>query len=250
MATIVYSGASFTFPNLTAHPLTFRTTDASRGQVAEALTLTGLLKASQVATFKGIWQAWRDARLPQEPPERTGVTGATVTVTASGPGFSWSSRAAWFDDAPSFEAVGALIRVTASLVDANQALAVILRGLEESEEETEALNLGTLTLGGVTINLTARPDGLQGLPQAELSPAGIHVITGPMQVEEVREVRGWVTAASIGTLETWVKTTAAATPAVNAWFPTDWQTPTARLKRNAGAISTVYDVGLTLLKIR
>jgi hypothetical protein len=251
MATIAYSGATFTFPNLTAHPLAFDVTDASRGQVAEALTLTGILRRSQVDTLKGIWQAWRDARLPQEPPERTGAVGATVTVTASGPGYAWSNRAAWFNDAPSFEAIGStLIRTTVSLVDANQALAVLLRGLEESEEESEALALGTETYGTAVVNLTERSATFGDLPQAEVSPAGAHVISGPLVVEEVRDVRGWVTAANLTNLETWVRTTATATPAANAWFPVSWTKPTARLKRNAGVISTVYDVAFTLKRIR
>ena len=66
MATLSYNGASFTFPNLTAHPLAFDVTDAARGQVAEALTFTGILSKTEANTLKGIWQAWRDAKLPEE----------------------------------------------------------------------------------------------------------------------------------------------------------------------------------------
>lgn len=248
--TLSYSGATFTFPNITAHPLTFDATDVRRGRVAEALALSGVLTVAETNTLKGIWQAWRDARLPQEAPERTGTVGATVAVTASGPGYSWSSRAAWFSEAPSFEAAGGYVKVAITLVDANQALAVLLRELEESEEEQEALNLGTLSFGGAVVNLTARPDTFDGLPTAELSPAGAHVITGSLAVIEQREVRGWVTAADLPTLESWVKTTVATRPSPAAWFPTAWSTPTARLKRNAGTVSTVYDVSFTVTKIR
>ena len=251
MATLSYNAASFTFPNLTAHPLTFDVVDATRGQVAEALTITGILTKAETAIFKGIWQAWRDAKLPEESPTRTGTVGAVVAVTASGPGYTWAARSAWFNDAPSFDATGGqLVRVTASLVDAAQSLAVMLRQLEESEEEQEALSLGTLTFGGAVVHLTARPDNIESLPQLELSPAGAHVITGPRSVVDAREVRGWVTAAQLPTLESWVKTTAAATPANGAWFPSGWSIPTARLKRNAGVITTVYDVSFTVTKIR
>lgn len=252
MATLSYNGASFTFPNLTAHPLTFDVTDATRGQVAEGLSFTGILSKTQANTFKGIWQAWRDAKLPEEAPSRTGVVGATVAVTASGPGYAWSARPAWFNDAPSFEATrGLSVRVTASLVDAAQALAVLLRGIEEGEEEQEALNLGTLTFGGAVVNLTARPDNLEGLPRLELSPVGAHIITGPRVVVETREVQGWVTAAHLTALETWVKTTVPTSPATNDWYPNgNWTLPAARLKRNAGTVSTVYDVNFTVTKIR
>lgn len=251
MATITYAGASFTFPNLTAHPLSFDTTDASRGKAAEVLTFTGILKGTEANTLKGIWQAWRDARLPQEPPERSGVVGATVAVTATGPGFAWSNRAAWFTDAPAFEAISsARTRVTAAFIDANQSLAVRLRDLEEAEEEQEALSLGTITLGTAVINLTEQPDALEPPPAPELSPAGAHILTGPLVAIERREIRGWVTAANRTNLVSWFATTVAATPAAGAWFPVSRLKPEARLQRNAGVVSIVYDVAFEVIKIR
>jgi hypothetical protein len=249
MATLSYSGASFTFPNLTAHPLGFDG-DAQRGRTAETLTFTGLLRGAEPSTFLGIYRAWRDAKLPEEAPERTGVVGATVAVTTTGPGFAWSSRAAWFREPPAIEQVGAYVRVTASLVDAAQALAVLLREAEESLETEAGLGLGTLTFGGAVVNLTARPDSFEGLPQAELNPAGAHVITGSLAVVETREVEGWVTAANLTTLESWVKTTVAATPAAGTWFPVSWSQPVARARPNGGALAVAYDVSFRVVKIR
>jgi hypothetical protein len=198
----------------------------------------------------GIWRAWRDAKLPEEAPERTGVLGAVVTVTASGPGFAWSSRAAWFADAPSCEPAGSLTRVTIPLVDAAQALAVRLREIEEGLEEEQSLNLGTLTFGGAVVNLTARPDTFDDVPPPELSPAGAHVISGSLALTELREVKGWVTAADLVLLETWMKTTVNSRPSTGAWFPRSWTTPLATQRPNNGTLSIVYDVSFTVVKIR
>ena len=255
MLTISYGGNSFTYPNLSQHPLAFDAVDVRRGRAPEMLQPSGLLLKSQADSLVNMFRAWKATRLAQEAPERTGTVGEVVLVTAKGPGYSgasaWSNRAAWFDSFDKPAQVGPYTRVGLTLVDANQALAVILRELEEQEEQEEALNLGTLTFGGAVVNLTARPDNLSGLPQLELSPTGAHIITGSLATVDVREVRGWVTAANLTALETWVKTTAATpTPAANSWFPTAWSTPVARLKRNAGVVSTVYDVSFTAAKIR
>lgn len=249
MATLSYSGASFTFPNLTAHPLGFDG-DAQRGRTAETLTFAGLLRSTEANTLLGIYRAWRDAKLPEEDPARTGVVGATVAVTDSGPGFSWSARPAWFREPPAIEQVGGYTRVTASLVDAAQALAVLLREQEESLEVEAGLGLGTRTFGGAVVNLTARPNDFGDLSQPELSPAGAHVITGPLAVEEIERIEGWVTAAHLPTLESWLKTTVATRPAAGTWFPTGWTQPVARARPNGGALAVAYDVAFSVVKIR
>ena len=249
MATLAYSGASFTFPNLTAHPLGFDG-DAQRGRTVETLTFTGLLRRTEANTLLGIYRAWRDAKLPEEDPARTGVVGATVAVTDSGPGFSWSARPAWFREPPAVDQVGAYTRVTASVVDAAQSLAVLLREAEESLESEAGLGLGTLTFGGAVVNLTARPDSFDGLPQAELSPAGAHIISGPLVAVEVREVQGWVTAAHLVTLESWLKTTVAARPVAGDWWPVSWSPAIARARPNGGTLAVAYDVSFQVVKIR
>lgn len=255
MLTLSYGGATFTFPNLAQHPLAFEGGDVQRGRAVEALQPSGLLLKTQADDLLNLFRSWRAAKLTEEAPERTGTVGAVVLVTARGPGYSgasaWTNRAAWISAIEKPQQVGPFTRVGLTLVDATQALAVALRELEEAEEEQEALSLGTLTLGSATINLTARPESIEGLPQLELSPAGAHVITGNLATVDTKEVRGWVTAANLSSLETWVKTTAGTpSPAANTWFPTSWSAPVARLKRNAGVVSTVYDVSFTIAKIR
>jgi len=255
MLTLSYGGATFTFPNLDQHPLAFDAVDVRRGRAPESLQPSGLLLKPQADDLLNLFRSWRNAKLAEEAPERTGTVGAVVLVTARGPGYSgasaWTSRAAWIDAIDKPTQVGPFTRVGLTLVDASQALAVALRELEEGEEQEEALGLGTLTFGGAVVNLTARPDDIGNLPQPELSAAGAHVITGNLATVDLHNVQGWVTAAHLPSLETWVKTTAATpSPANGTWVPGAWTQPVARLKRNAGAVSIVYDVSFTATKIR
>lgn len=248
MATLSYSGASFTFPNLTAPPLGLDTTDATKGRAAETVTFTGLLRKAEADTLWSLCRAWRAARLPEEPAIRTGSLGATIAVTASGPGFSWSSRPCWIADGPSQDAAGSLVRVSITLVDAAQALAIQQREVEEGLEEEEALGLGTLTFGTAVVNLTAVPGTYGDLPRPERTPAGNHVLTGPLVADRVREVQGWVTAAGKTALETWLETTIASQPTTGTWFPTSWSKPEAFLRTNAGVLTVAYRVNFTVLQ--
>lgn len=251
MATLSYGGVSLTFAKLTEPPLGLQVTDAARGRVAEVLSLTGLLRPSQAGTLRSLCAAWSAAKLPEEDPARTGTLGATIAVTATVPGwFTWTSRPCWISDGPSYEKAGAYLKASITLIDAAAALAVRLREIEEGIEEEEALGLGTLTFGSATVNLTASADTFGDLPQTQLSPAGSHVLTGPLVVPEVREVQGWVTAAGKTALETWLKTTVASTPATGAWFPTGWSRPEAFLRTNAGVVTVAYRVAFSVVKVR
>lgn len=250
MATLAYGGATFSFPNLTAPPLGLDTTDATKGRAAETVTFTGLLRKTETDTLWSLCRSWRAARLPEEPAIRTGVLGATIAVTASGPGFTWTSRPCWITDGPSQDAAGSLIRVSLTLVDAAQSLAIQQREIEEGLEEQEALGLGTLTFGTAVVNLLATPGTFDSLPQAELTPAGAHVITGPLLAVETRDVSGWVTAANKTALETWFTTTVASTPAAGSWFPTSPPRFEAFLRTNAGALTVAFRVQFTAVKIR
>ena len=67
---------------------------------------------------------------------------------------------------------------------------------------------------------------------------------------EVREIEGWVTVQGLTDLESWLVSVTAASPAVNAWFPTSYGKPQARLTADGGSVVTRYDVSLTLVKVR
>ena len=251
MITISYGGTSYTFPNLTEHPYGFEEGDVRRGRAVRRWQVAGIVKPADAAVVTSLFEAWNAAKLLEDDPTRTGVVGATVAFSGSSPGYTWSTSVpCWFSGAPALQQAGAFVRLTFGLVDATQSLAVLLRQGEEDAEQFAALNLGTLSFGGATVNLTARPDDFTDLASANLTPGGKHMISGPLTPSRVRRVQGWVTAAHLATLETWLTTTTATTPATGAWFPIEWTTPVARRRADAGVMATYYDVGFTVVEIR
>jgi hypothetical protein len=251
MITISYGGTTYTFPNLTEHPFGFDEVDVRRGRAARRWALSGIVNREDGATIASLYAAWNAVKILEDDPTRTGVVGATVGLTGAAPGFSWSTSVpCWFDSPPSIAMAGMFCRVSCSFVDASQSLAILLRQGEEEAEQAAQLNLGTFTLGSAVVNLTARPDGFTDLPSLALSPAGKHLLTGSLVATETRRVQGWVTAANLTALETWLTTTTAASPSTGAWFPTEWSEPVARRRADGGTIGTYYDVAFTVAKIR
>lgn len=248
--TLAYAGTTFQFPNLLEQAFSIEG-DARRGRTYRAWSLSGIVSRSEAATFMGLYEAYRAVKVLEDDPSRTGVVGATVALTGSSPGFSWSTAVpCWFSDAPAVPMAGAFIRLSATVIDAAGALAVILREGEEQAEQSAQLGLGTLTLGGATITLTARPDGLTDLPSVALTPAGRHVITGSLALTQTRQVVGYVPAAQLAALETWITTTTAATPATGDWFPVNWSEPVAVRRADGGTMGLFYDVAFGLTRIR
>jgi hypothetical protein len=251
MITLSYSGTTYQFPNLVEHPFGYDEVDVRRGRAARRWALSGIVNREDGATITGLYAAWNAVRLLEDDPVRTGVVGATVSLTGAAPGFAWSTSVpCWFASAPSIAMAGMFCRVTTTLVDAGQALAILLRAGEEEAEQAAQLSLGTLTFGSAVVNLTARPNGFTDLPALALSPAGRHVLTGPLVATQTRRVEGWVTAANLTALETWLTTTTAASPANGAWFPTAWSEPVARRRADGGTIGTYYDVSFSVSQIR
>lgn len=251
MITLSYGGTTYAFPNLVDHPFGYEDGNVQRGRSIRRWQLTGVVAREDAATISSLFSAWNAAKLLDDDPVRTGVVGATVGLTGSAPGFTWSTAVpCWFSGAPQIQMAGVFCRVSVSLVDAAQALAVILREGEEEAEQAAQLQLGTQTYGTAVVNLTARPEGYSDLPTLALSPAGQTVITGPLGLTETRRVQGWVTAANLTLLEAWLTTTTATSPAVGVWFPTEWSEPVARRRADGGTIGTYYDVAFSVSRIR
>lgn len=251
MISISYGGTTYAFPNLTDHPFGYEEGEVRRGRAVRRWSLTGIISRQDAATLTGLFEAWNAARFVEDDPARTGVVGATVAFTGSAPGYSWSSPVpCWFSGAPVIQMAGVFCRVSASVVDAAGALAVILRQGEEEAEQAAQLNLGTLSFGGAVVNLTARPDGFSDLPALALTPAGVHVITGPLGATQTRRIQGWVTAANLTLLEAWVSSSTATSPATNDWQVSEWSEPVARRRSDGGTIGTYFDVAFAVTRIR
>lgn len=96
--------------------------------------MAGLLNSTQLGQFKSIFDTWLSNRQADGDSIATDSVGSTVSLSASANGLSASGVACWFSEAPSFEQVGAYVQLTATLVDATQALAVAKKALEKAPQ--------------------------------------------------------------------------------------------------------------------
>jgi hypothetical protein len=238
--------------NLTAQPFSYEAEDVRLGLVARSWTISGLLNATQLGQFKSIFDTWIAARQADADSIATNSVGSTVSVSASANGLTASSVACWFSEAPSFEQLGAYVQVTATVVDANQALTVAKKALEKSAAADDALrpSLGTVTLGGVVITLTEPMETLDDLPTLERTAGGFPYIQGPLRSSRVRQITGTVAnEAAFNTLRNWVATTVQSTPAVGDWFPTSAPTATVEARIVGGLKTDIWTVSITVEEV-
>lgn len=243
---ISYSGVTFAYPNMRLKelPFGFDGSNVKRGRSVEKLTLTGLLMREDAETLIDLYRSWRDDKIEEEDPQQTGVVGVCVLITATGLGFNWTSKECWFSKAPELKAAGIYANVSIELVDAEQALQVLMEDKEDSDED--GIEYGVITLGGAVINLTAYPNSYNDLPTLARNPAGAHIISGSLSLVEIKEVEGWVTDAHLTLLTSWLNTTVATTPSPGTWFPVNWTKPKAEIRK----VGLTYNVQLQLTKIK
>lgn len=241
-----------TITNLTAQPLGYTSEDVSLGLAARSWTVSGLLNSTQLGQFISIFETWLAARRADPDSIASNSVGSTVALSFSANGLSASGVACWFTEAPSIEQVGAYVQLTATLVDANQALTVAKKSLEKSSAANDALlpSLGTVTLGGVTITLTEPMETLDDLPSLERTAGGFPYIQGPLRSSAVRQITGTVAnEAAYTTLRNWVASTVQSTPSTGDWWPTSPPTATAEAKLINGLKTDVWTVSLTVEQV-
>jgi hypothetical protein len=226
--------------------------DSLSGRTARRWPVKAILAPADWLTLDGIYTTWRTARLADPDTMVSLAIGSTVSTSGSARGMSWSNVAAWFSAPPTPASAGSMVGVSFELVDATQQLAVMLR---EQEIGTQVADndstYGTLSVGGLTLNLTAEAPGFDGGPSMELAATGTHVIRGPLLATKVRRVQGWTHAVGADdTIRAWFESTIATTPAVDAWFPVSppdvQQTPVIV----AGARVTRFLISLELRQVR
>lgn len=242
MATII---DAFTFPNLTAQPFGYDSTDTQAGLTARKWTISGLLKPSEWATLTSIYNGWRNARIQDEDTETSGVIGTTIYFSSTGAGQSWSNVACWFLTAPEGTQSGKYIAATVTLVDAAQKLAVILKQKEAQTEESLP-NLGTFNLGGAVLTLLKPVDTYQDTPTLELTATGNHVIRGSTVVVRVKDIEGTTDANGWNTVRAWYEATVVTTPTAGAYYPLSAPTASAANKVVNGVTSVEYTVSIQL----
>jgi hypothetical protein len=241
-----------TISKLTAQPLGYTAEDVSLGLAARSWTVSGLLNSSELGQFISIFETWLAARRGDADSIASNSVGSTVALSFSANGLSASGAACWFTEAPSIEQVGAYVQLTATLVDANQALTVAKKSLEKSSAADDALlpSLGTVTLGGVTITLTEPMETLDDLPSLERTAGGFAYINGPLRASAVRQITGTVAnEAAYTTLRNWVASTVQSTPSTGDWWPTSPPTASVEARIVGGLKTNLWTVSLTVEQV-
>lgn len=242
---------SFSTNRLTAQPFGYEG-EARTGLTARTFRISGLLTPAEWQTLVSEYNSWRSTRIQDQDTLLSGVVGTTIALTITTTNnLSVSSLACWFAEPPSGEQAGVYVSATVTLVDAAQALAVLLRQKEKERQSSEAQlpNLGTVTLGSAVVTLTKPMETRQDGPNVALTATGVSYVTGPLAAHKVRQIEGYISSGTYSDLLSWYDTTIAAVPAATSWFPISPPTATAEVIISGGAKSTRYNVSLTALQI-
>lgn len=238
---------SDTFARLTAQPFGYDETDTRSGQTAAKWTVNGLLTPSEWLDLLAIYDAWRDLRIEDPPSITSQEVGNTVTLSGTGPGGqTWTEVDCWFSSAPQAEQSGAYLAVSFELVDAAQALEVLLKQEEQQEEEEDLPDLGTITVGTTVLTLLKPIETYGATPQLELTASGVHYISGPLVAFRVRDIEGTTDASGWSGILSWFESQVVTTPATGAWFPISAPTASAANKIVDGVKTIEYTVSIQL----
>lgn len=245
---------SFTCNALTAQPFGYEG-EARTGLTARTFAISGLLTPGQWQSLISEYNTWRNARIQDQDTLLSGTVGTTVLVTiTSTNGLSVTSLPCWFTEAPSGEQAGAYVSASVTLVDAAQALAVLLRQKEKERQANEVPNLGTVTFTRASgtspvVTLTAPMLTRQDGPTVALTATGTSYVTGPLAAHKVRQIEGYLSTGTFDDLLAWYDETIAAVPQASSWFPITAPSATAEVVVEGGVKSTRYNVQLTALQI-
>lgn len=253
---------SFSTNALTAQPFGYEG-DARTGLTARTFRINGLLTSSQWQALISEYDTWRSTRITDADTLSSASVGTTVNLTISYinaqgidvgiNGLKVNGLACWFTEPPSGEQAGAYISASVTLVDAAQALAVLLREKEKSRQNTESAtpDLGTVTLGssGVVITLTKPMDTREQGPKLALTVDGKSYVTGTRSFHKVRQIEGYISSGTYSALLAYYDDIALTSPNAGSWFPTTAPSATAEVVIAGGVKSTRYNVQLTLMQV-
>jgi hypothetical protein len=218
-----YGGSTLTLRYLQAQPIGYAEAETEQGLTARRFTVAGLCTPAQWVTCCSVFDAWQAAKIQESPTLASRAVGATVALTCAAHGRSVTSLACWFTGAPAGETVegGVWVKVSFSLIDATQQLAVLLRQNEKGRLGGDAFtpSYGTITLGATTLALLEQPEGYEDGPSLEPTSTGGFVARGPLVVSEVRNVKGVTDASGWTAVQSWFKSTIAARPGASDFWP-------------------------------
>ena len=256
---------TFTCDLLRVQPMGYEG-EARTGLTARTFRISGLLTPAQWQDLISQYNSWRDIRITDPDTLISGTVGTTVNLTVSANGVSVTSLACWFAEAPSAEQTGAYISANVVMVDAAQALQVLLREKEKTQDplipsfgswyivtgtpDKIVPSLGVGETAAATLVLQKDPVTYQDGPQLTLATTGAHVIQGPLTATKIRSIEATTASASWAVVQTWYEEVVASIPAVNSWFPLTAPTATGEIIISGGAKSTRYTVTFDLALVK
>lgn len=243
---------AFSTNKLLVQPFGYEETDTSAGLTARKWTISGLLTAAEWQSLLSVYNTWRDARITDADTLSSAAVGTTVSLTANANGLTWSGIGCWFTSAPTGTQAGPYIQASCDLVDAAQALAVLLRQEEKSRQSSEATtpNLGTVTLGSATLTLLSPMETYQDTPQLQLTASGTHYVSGALSATRVRRIEGTTTSSGWTAVRSWYESSVAAVPSTGDWYPISAPSATAEVIISGGAKSTRYTVTVDVAEVK
>jgi hypothetical protein len=200
-----------------------------------------------------VYDNWRDLKIAEDDPLVTNSVGATVTISGAGVnGTSWSA-VCWFSGAPQGDPdqSGSYISASVELVDAAQALAVLIASSSEDGGGGDTPpDLGTITINGAVLTLKKPHETFQSVPTLELTAAGTSYIAGPQKAVEVEDIEGETNEAGWDAIRDWFKTTMESTPNAGDWYPISVPTASAERRIVSGSPQNIYTVSLQRAKAK
>jgi len=237
---------SITLSNLTAQPFGYEESNTKSGQTSRQWLISGLLTPAEWVDLINEYNSWRDTRITDEDTLKSGTVGTVISFSGTGAGEEgWEDIDCWFNQAPQGQQSGAYILATVSLVDAEEALQVLLKQQEVDSEE-EDLDLGTITVGEVELKLLAPPDSYGQVPSLQLTAGGVHYVTGPFVADKVQNIEGATDAEGWDGIRDWYEEEVTSIPESGDWYPISAPTATARSKVVSGIKTIEYVVSLSL----
>jgi hypothetical protein len=241
---------SLALSTLNAQPYGYDESDTARGLTARSWAISGVVTPAEWLSLLAIYDSWRDLKINESPAVETGIVGATVTLSGKGPGGqTWTNVSCWFSEAPSGQQQGAYIIVSCSLVNAAEALQVLVKG-QEQESGEEDLDLGTFTISGVSLKLKKPSDAYEFTPTLEQTANGSHYIAGSLSATLIKDIEGETNLSGWNSIRSWYQAIVQSTPAKNTYFPITPPTAAAESKIVSGAKTVVYIVSVRLALVK
>ena len=248
----VFTIGAFSANYLTEQPYGYEG-DARYGRTARKWLFDAVLTLAQTQSLISVYDTWRNARIQDVDTEVSGVVGTTVSLTCDSLVASVSALPCWFTKAPEIKDAGTYYRqVSVELVDAAQAVEVVLAEQKASKEKSEPLlgDFGTYTLGSATLTLTKPMEGYQDGPELALMATGNHYLTGPLVVTKTRNIEGTTNSAGWTGVQAWYESIITTSPAPATWFPISPPSTEAEAIVEGGVKSTRYTVSVSLAEVR